>query len=121
MLSAAHRAALRESLTGQRTDLAAQVASLAGELAGIVESSELVATDDEHDPEGATIAFERSQATSLLGLARGRLAEVDRAVDRLEDGTYGACERCGDHIGVDRLRVLPAARRCIGCAAGTRR
>jgi DnaK suppressor protein len=73
--------------------------------------------DDEHDPEGATIAFERSQIGALAAQAREHLAEVDRAVARLDDATYGTCERCGLPIPPERLEARPTARRCVTCAA----
>ncbi|MFI0350201.1 TraR/DksA family transcriptional regulator [Actinomadura sp. 9N407] len=77
----------------------------------------MTGVDDEHDPEGATIAFERSRVESALHQARGHLADLDRAVERLRDGTYGTCERCGGPIAAARLVARPAARTCITCAA----
>ncbi|NMM17503.1 MAG: TraR/DksA family transcriptional regulator [Cellulomonas sp.] len=73
--------------------------------------------DDEHDPEGSTIAFERSQLDALIRQARQHLDEVDAAADRITDGTYGACQTCGRPIPVERLEARPVARTCIGCAA----
>ena len=73
--------------------------------------------DDEHDPEGATIAFERSQLGALVRQARLHLDEVDAALARLDAGTYGTCEACGDPIGEGRLEARPAARTCIRCAS----
>lgn len=72
--------------------------------------------DDEHDPEGATIAFEREQLTALLIRAREARAEVDQALARLEQGTYGVCEGCAGSIAAGRLEALPAVRTCITCA-----
>lgn len=74
--------------------------------------------DDEHDPEGATIAFEREQLAALRARAQHQLADIDAALRRLGDGTYGACERCGAAIGAARLDALPAARLCLSCASG---
>lgn len=116
VLSAVDAAALRAVLLELRPSLAAQVAELSRELRGIVESSDLVATDDEHDPEGATLAFERAQSSALLSQVRDHVADVDHALDRLTAGTYGSCEQCGDGISVERLTARPAARTCIGCA-----
>ena len=73
--------------------------------------------DDEHDPEGATIAFERAQLVAVLRQANADLDELDAAVRRLEDGSYGVCERCGLPIPPARLDARPSARRCISCAA----
>ncbi len=72
--------------------------------------------DDEHDPEGATIAFERSQVETLVRQLEQHLAEVEAAERRLADGTYGSCERCGAPIPAERLEARPAARTCVGCA-----
>jgi DnaK suppressor protein len=106
----------RALLSAARVELAGQVRALAADLRGIVEAADLTATDDEHDPEGATIAFERAQSAALLDQARARLAEVGAALDRLDAGTYGRCTRCGAAIGADRLAARPAAATCIRCA-----
>ena len=93
------------------------ISSLSGNIASMVEASQLTAADDEHDPEGATIAFERSQASTLLAAARNHLADVDAALARIAAGNYGYCERCGLAVARDRLLARPTARTCIGCAA----
>ena len=93
------------------------ISSLSGNIASMVEASQLTASDDEHDPEGSTIAFERSQASTLLAAATDHLADVDAALARIAAGSYGYCERCGQTIGSDRLLARPTARTCIGCAA----
>ena len=82
----------------------------------MVEASQSVSTDDEHDPEGSTIAFERAQVAALLDQAERQLAELDAAVARVDAGGYGRCESCGDQIAAERLLVRPAATRCIACA-----
>jgi len=94
-----------------------RLAALTGDYAGIVEASKDSNADDEHDPEGSTIAFERSQVGTLVEDARHQLAEVDAARARLADGTYGTCEGCGGPIGEGRLEARPTARTCIRCAA----
>lgn len=43
------------------------------------------------------------------------LLDVDHALEKIEDGTYGKCENCGKEIGLDRLRAMPAARLCTDC------
>lgn len=75
-----------------------------------------VSTDDEHDPEGVTLAYERSQTDALIRQAVIRLLEIDAALGRLEDGTYGLCEVCGGPISAARLEARPSARTCINCA-----
>jgi DnaK suppressor protein len=70
-------------------------------------------SDDEHDPEGATIGFERSQEDAIRASLRRRLAEVDAARDRLADGRYGLCAVCGAPIAPARLEARPTTDRCI--------
>jgi DnaK suppressor protein len=90
--------------------------ALVADYAGVVAASRDTNADDEHDPEGATIAFERSQVGALVTQAREHLAEVDAALSRLDDGTYGVCDRCGEPIPAGRLEARPTARRCVGCS-----
>jgi RNA polymerase-binding transcription factor DksA len=110
-------AAIRDALDAERRDTLDRITALSREFNGIVESSAGVATDDEHDPEGATIAFERAQLAALIDQARGHLGELDDALDRLREGSYGRCERCGRPIAAGRLAARPTARTCIACAA----
>ena len=98
-----------------RADTAAQVETLARDLRGLFEASASSNADDEHDPEGATIAFERAQLTALLDRARARLADLDDALRRWDEGTYGRCERCEQPIPAERLAARPSARRCVAC------
>ena len=72
--------------------------------------------DDEHDPEGSTVAFERAQILAMLDRIRSHLAEVDAALDRLSTSQYGSCEQCGNVIADERLAALPATRVCKACA-----
>ena len=110
-------ASARDLLLAERDDSRVRLAALTRDFEGIVESSAAAATDDEHDPEGATIAFERAHVMALISQVREHLAELDKALERLRDGSYGTCERCGRPIGADRLAARPAAVSCIACAA----
>jgi RNA polymerase-binding protein DksA len=96
----------------------ARLAALTGDYAGIVEASRDSNADDEHDPEGSTIAFERSQVGALVAQARAHLDEIDAALARVERGDYGVCESCGEPIAPARLEARPVARTCIRCASG---
>jgi len=96
---------------------AAQEAALVRQHAQIVAASADSNADDEHDPEGSTIAFERAQVATLLERTRSAGADLERALARVRAGTYGACERCGAPIGAGRLAARPDARTCITCAA----
>ena len=79
-------------------------------------ASESSNADDEHDPEGATIAFERSQVDALLRAAERQLVEVDAAVARVHDGTYGVCSVCGAPIPAGRLEARPTTTTCVAHA-----
>lgn len=114
--AAAEQASVREALTAARGQTAAHVAGLSRDFDRFVEASTSVATDDEHDPEGSTIAFERAQVTALLSQERTQLRDLDRALERLRDGSYGRCERCGQPIAAQRLAARPTASTCITCA-----
>lgn len=110
-------AELHRLLTAERARTADLIDSLTGNVTSILDATRSTATDDEHDPEGSTIAFERSQASSMLTAAESQLAELDLALARIAEGTYGRCERCGDPIPHERLLARPAARTCVPCAA----
>jgi DnaK suppressor protein len=73
-------------------------------------------SDDEHDPEGPTIASEWSRLTGLQEEAARQLTVLDKALARVDDGTFGLCARCGKPIGRARLDARPAAELCIDCA-----
>lgn len=107
---------VRDELLRLRADTAAEAETLARDLEALFHASRDSNADDEHDPEGATIGFERAQLTALLAAARDRIAEVDDALARLDSGTYGVCERCGRRIPADRLAARPFARCCVSCA-----
>ena len=103
-------------LAAERIAAAAQVADLEAQLAALFDASRDSNADDEHDPEGATIGFERAQLQAVLDAARARLTDIDAARLRVATGDYGTCEVCGGPIGAERLDALPATRRCIRCA-----
>ena len=107
---------VREELLRLRASAEAEAATLARDLEALFTASRDSNADDEHDPEGATIGFERAQLTALLAAARGRIAEVDDALRRIDVATYGVCERCGQVIADERLAARPFARYCMACA-----
>jgi RNA polymerase-binding protein DksA len=109
----------REVLERERQDTLHRLTTLTDDFAEVVAASRDSNADDEHDPEGATIAFERSQLDALANQARDHLSEIDAAISRIEKGTYGVCERCGQPISDARLRARPVARACITCASAS--
>ena len=108
----------RRRLLGRLADAEARVTALGVAHAGILSASESSNADDEHDPEGATIAFEREQVAALLAQARRARDDAQWALAELDAGSYGVCEACGQPIGSERLDARPAARTCISCARG---
>ena len=110
----------RDLLLAGRARARERVAALEREFAGLAEAASAAGTDDEHDPEGATLAFERQHAAALLEAAREQVAAWDDALRRLDEGRYGVCDRCGQPIGAERLAARPAAVSCVRCAGGGR-
>jgi DnaK suppressor protein len=108
--------ATRAMLNAEKAATLARVHAMAAEFDEIVAASADANGDDEHDPEGATVAFERARVDALVRDARGYLDRLDRALSRLDAGRYGACQRCGGPIAPERLEALPGATVCITCA-----
>jgi DnaK suppressor protein len=103
------------AIAADRATVHARIETLTAEYDGIVAATQDSATDDEHDPEGATIAFERQQLAALLEQAQQHLRDLDAAEERLAAGTFGVCEVCGQPISDARLEARPTARTCITC------
>jgi RNA polymerase-binding transcription factor DksA len=72
-----------------------------------------LSSTDQHVADLASETFERERDQSILAHVDEKLADVDRAMEQLENGTYGRCEVCGRPIDADRLLARPAARRCL--------
>lgn len=106
----------RSLLAELRAATLRRATSLGDSFDGIVEATSDVATDDEHDPEGATIAWERQQIAGLLDEARVTLAEIEAAERRIDEGLYGTCTSCELDIASERLMALPATPTCVNCA-----
>ncbi|GAA3132455.1 TraR/DksA family transcriptional regulator [Nonomuraea salmonea] len=119
-LSPSEQATIRELLDADRRRTTDRIALLGRDRDEIVTSSALTASDDEHDPEGTSTAFERAHVQALLDQALTHLAELDLASERLRDGTYGTCARCGQRIPIERLQILPAIKTCVNCASRRR-
>ena len=107
----------RALLEAERHQALQRLAGLTGDFDAVVAASRDSNADDEHDPEGATIAFERSQVAALRLQVQRHLAEVEAAIERLEADAYGICERCERPIARARLEARPASRTCVSCAS----
>jgi len=79
------------------------------------------AATDQHLGDVATATFERELSETLEDNAGAVLAAIDRALGRIEDGTYGICQRCGRPIAEERLEALPYAELCIDCKRAAER
>jgi RNA polymerase-binding protein DksA len=99
----------RERLEQIRASLALE----AGE--GVSEQDQIgeLSLADQHPADVGTETFEREKDLSILERVDGQLMDVDHALRRLDDGTYGTCEVCGRDIDEDRLRARPATRFCL--------
>ncbi len=107
---------LHAAITAAQQRTTDQIAALERSFAGIVDAAELSSTDDEHDPEGATIAYERAQVSALLRQARDHLVALDAAGQRVDEGTITTCDECAGPIALERVLALPTVRTCIRCA-----
>lgn len=72
-----------------------------------------LASHDQHQADLGTETFEREKDFSLLEQLAAELDELDRAVRKLDEGTYGICEACGAEIPSERLEAVPGARFCV--------
>jgi DnaK suppressor protein len=98
--------ASRESLEGERTQLRAQLHELDA-------ASDDSLSFDENFADSGQVAAEQGEAMELANRLRDQLSDVQRALDKLDAGTYGRCEICGDSIDDARLEAMPATRYCI--------
>jgi DnaK suppressor protein len=113
----------RSRLNTDRDEALGRVAELEDEFAAIVTSTSQGSAggDDEHDPEGATVAFERQHVAALIASVRDHLTAIDAALRKVDSGTYEICDICGGPIGAERLAARPASLTCVRCAAARRR
>ena len=107
-------------LEAERVVVRSHLQDLRRALEDMIEAAADSNADDEHDPEGSTIAFERSQLKALIHQAEVHLGDINDARAKMDGGRYGLCERCGQPISAARLDARPVARTCIGCATATR-
>ena len=108
-------------LRRDRADAAADLDRLPGSLGEVREARSDASADDEHDPDGPTLSAEWSTLSGVHSELVERLAGIDRALQRIADGTYGVCLRRGEPIGRARLEARPAATLCIDCARDVER
>ncbi len=108
------------SLDKDRATELERLAGLRREFDEVVDAAEGANGDDEHDPEGSTIAYERSQIAAFITQAEQHLAAIEAAQQRIADGTYGVCTVCGRQIPAARLEARPTATTCVEHTATAR-
>jgi len=106
----------KKTITHFKKILLKEREQILGEVKQIYESSKEMGQDGIQDiaDEAANI-YNKQILLSLNENERMRLQEVDEALDRIENGTYGICEECGESIGLKRLDVRPVAKYCVPC------
>jgi len=98
----------RAALEAEKERLSRQLAALGGGTNG----SDL----DHNFADSGQVAAEVGEARSLAGSLEDQFAAVQQALDRIDDGTYGLCQSCGQPIAEARLEAMPETRWCISCA-----
>lgn len=111
MLDEATRGRLRAMLDAERSDLRKQI----GDLGADPESDDVAFGSDAGFADRSHSTEERSRTISVVRALRANLRDVDHAVAKVDAGTYGVCESCGNDIALERLEALPSAVLCISC------
>lgn len=99
----------------------AQRAALLAAIESTREARSLTFADDEHDPDGSTASLDQVRDTALLQRTEQLLVDLAIAQERLVEGRYETCERCGGPIAPERLLARPETRICISCATTSSR
>jgi DnaK suppressor protein len=109
------REALRQRLLLERERLEHEIAELDADLSESLEDSSEESPYDQHMAETAAVTLDREIDLTLQENALASVAQIDRALAKLENGSYGKCDKCGKPIGEDRLQAAPFATLCIDC------
>jgi RNA polymerase-binding protein DksA len=112
--SAAETEKIRTALSDRLVELRAEYEQTMGEIAE-AQRDRLTDSAGDDQADTGTKTFEREQEITLANNLRERVGQVERALDRLDDGQYGWCERCGNAIPVERLAAFPSATLCVTC------
>jgi RNA polymerase-binding transcription factor len=108
-----------EALTEERATYLRQAESLQAEADSLTEDREPGDVQfDEESGEGDTLAVERERDLALSAQARAAIEQIDRAIEKIHDGSYGKCDSCGTAIPKERLKALPYAALCVKCKSG---
>ena len=101
----------RRSLDEHRANRRGEIDTLGAD----PDSDETTFVDDRGFADSAHSTAERSRRLSVVTALRENLRDVEQALTKIDAGTYGTCERCGDPIAPERLEALPWAALCIDC------
>jgi DnaK suppressor protein len=107
---------MKDALESERARVVAAIENLRNENPGTVEDETGDETWDQHLADAATAMHDRELDYGIADNEQQLLAEIDAALQRIEDGTYGICSNCGKSISPERLEALPWATLCIDCA-----
>jgi DnaK suppressor protein len=106
---------LRERLLEERERVHQEFAQLDAEMSKSLEDTSGESPYDQHMAETATTTLDREIDLTLQENARATLAKIDRALHKVDDGTYGQCDNCGKPIGESRLEIAPYSTLCVDC------
>ncbi|GGK70660.1 TraR/DksA family transcriptional regulator [Mangrovihabitans endophyticus] len=112
--SAAEIEELTSALTQRRDELQAEYDQTLSEITELQRERFTDSAGDDQADTG-TKTFEREQEITLANNLLERITQVERAIERLGEGNYGYCERCGNAIPVERLAAFPSATLCVSC------
>jgi DnaK suppressor protein len=104
----------------RRAQLQEERDRLRAQLRDLGHGSDASLSFDEGFADSSQVTAERGEIEALAGRLNEALKDIDDALAKMEDGTYGRCESCGGEIGEARLDAMPAARLCITCASKSR-
>jgi RNA polymerase-binding protein DksA len=109
------RKALKQRLVTERERVLQEISELEAGLSKSLKDTSGESPYDQHMAETAATTLDREIDLTLEENARATLAKIDRALLKVEDGSYGKCDKCGKPIGDSRLEIAPYASLCVDC------
>ncbi|MDP9374397.1 MAG: TraR/DksA C4-type zinc finger protein [Chloroflexota bacterium] len=118
VLTTEQQQTLRSRLEEERERLRADLQGLGDEVVALGQDQAVLGgSASNHIADHGTDVMEQEKDLVLMSNLEERLRDIDRALERMDEGTYGTCERCGKSIAPERLEALPYATLCIDCKA----
>lgn len=112
---------LRAMLLELQERASARLGKLRADLDALTATRRNESDDDEHDPEGETLSARWSMLSGLVDSTRENAAQIDAALGRLDEGSYGVCASCGRPIPFEQLEARPFREQCVPCASSSQR